>query len=363
MRNAGPERSRTIERRAARTPRSRGRQHQGAGARGTGNPPLELEQCTSGLVKTRSTATRQRRRRPGRTDRNQPAPSGRSRRDYTLRLAPTEIAAAGASRHDTGRQGCGEAAPARATAPAASPRGDGCLPVRAVEPAWQVREDHTPVEGTGFSDRKANTEGCRQPGDELQRGVRPRRSRRQRAARYRARKPALRHVPAADDLADTYAKREPASREDGTTSRTSRTATTVTASPQSVQRRHAGHSVKVGTDDNHDAKTNRRLERTSPSRGRARRQAGSRRRQRDARREIARAKVARRNARAAAQKTASGQTRRRPRRRLRHAVQEQGRRTTKTTATDGGWHAVSSGRGPSPPATTKGARRCRSRPS
>ena len=158
MRDAGPERSRTIERRAARTPRSRGRQHQEADARGTGNPPLE--QCTNGLVKTPSTATRQRRRRPGRTDRNQPVPSGRSRSEYTLSVAPTEIAAAGASRHNTGRQRrCGEAASARSTAPAASPRGDGCLPVRAVEPAWQVREDHTPVEGHRVQRSKGKHQG------------------------------------------------------------------------------------------------------------------------------------------------------------------------------------------------------------
>lgn len=88
-------------------------------------------------------------------------------------------------------------------------------------------------------------------------------------------------MPAADDLADTYAKCEPASREDGrTTGGTSRTATTVTARPQSGQRRHAGHSVKVDTDDNRDAKTNRRPERTSASRGRPGRQAGSHRRRR-----------------------------------------------------------------------------------
>ena len=103
------------------------------------NPPLE--QRTSGLVTDGVEATPQRRRRPGRTDRNQPAPSRRGRSEYTWSVAPTETAAAGASRHDSGRQRrCGEAASPRATAPAASPRGDVCLPVRAVEPAWQVRE-------------------------------------------------------------------------------------------------------------------------------------------------------------------------------------------------------------------------------
>ena len=117
MRDAGPERPRTIERRAARTPRSRGRQqHHGADARGTGNPPLE--QRTNGLVKDAVDGNAA--GGLGRTDRNQPAASGRSRSEYTLSVAPTETAAAEASRHDTGRQRrCGEAASARATAPVA----------------------------------------------------------------------------------------------------------------------------------------------------------------------------------------------------------------------------------------------------
>ena len=200
-----------------------------------------------------------------------------------MSVAPTETAAAGASRHNTGRQRrCGEAASARATASATSPCGDSCLPVRAVEPAWQVREDHTTRQwrATGFSARKENTEGCRQPGDELQRGLRPRRSRRQRAARYRARRPALRHVPAADGLADTYAKREPASREDGITSRRSRTATTVTASRSPV---NAGTPATASRWTRTTTATRRRpgvRSRRLQAGGRPRRQAGGRRRQR-----------------------------------------------------------------------------------
>ena len=119
------------------------------GSRRTRHRSPPLEQRTSGLVKTRSTATRQRRQRPSRTDRNQPAPSGRSRSEYTLSVAPTETAAAGASRQDTGRQRRrGEAASARVNGIGGiTPRGDGCPPVRAGESAWQVREDHTPVGG------------------------------------------------------------------------------------------------------------------------------------------------------------------------------------------------------------------------